>query len=487
MTKTAEIVQMFQRQMEEQRKQTEALVNAIAKGMDHSVPRASIPSVSPFDSMSELWSDYWARFQTFVNANSIPADKVAQVFLTNQTKVTYKLLSNMAVQQLPPKTINELDIDAIAAYMQIQFDPRGARTFQVLAITVIVETEEAAKVAKETVHGSTGRQTEVVNMVQDKPMSLSSAEGSSREHAAGNSPFKETICHYCQKAGHLHQSVCLKRKNSQPVNIITKMFRTIKAISSTTLQQCVKIEDQYFNFEVDTGADDNFCLTDVWCKLGKPTLITITCVYEVANGQSLHTLGTFLTKVSLQAKDSGAAKAENVSFTVTEVPRLNLLGWDAIIRLGVNIPALLGVSTAKGVDGNKVVQPVTAFKDLKPDTSLQEACNRLCLEFPDLFKHESGCLKDVMMEIKFKMDASPVFCKPHVVPFAIQDDLVQAHEAGIAKGVWKSTQFNSYGTPVVPILKKPSGEGSKPQICVCGDYSVSQSTVGASLVSHAST
>ena len=207
----------------------------------------------------------------------------------------------------------------------------------------------------------------------------------------------------------------------------------------------------------------------------------------MANGQSLHTLGTFLTKVSLQAKDIGAAKAENVSFTVTEVPRLNLLGWDAIIRLGVNIPALLEVSTAKGVDGNKVVQPVTAFKDLKPDTSLQEACNRLCLEFPDLFKHESGCLKDVMMEIKFKMDASPVFCKPRVVPFAIQDDLVQAHEAGIAKGVWKSTQFNSYGTPVVPILKKPSGEGSKPQICVCGDYSVSQSTVGASPVSHAST
>ena len=125
--------------------------------------------------------------------------------------------------------------------------------------------------------------------------------------------------------------MCLKRKNSQPVNIITTKFRTIKAISSTPLQQSVKIEDQYFNFEVDTGVGDNFCLTDVWWKLGKLALTPVTCVYEVANGQSLHTLETFLTKVSLQAKDSGAAKAENVSFTVTEVPRLNLLGWDAII------------------------------------------------------------------------------------------------------------------------------------------------------------
>ncbi|KAL5505229.1 hypothetical protein EMCRGX_G006631 [Ephydatia muelleri] len=74
-----------------------------------------------------------------------------------------------------------------------------------------------------------------------------------------------------------------------------------------------------------------------------------------------------------------------------------------------------------------------------------------------------------------------VFCKPRVVPFAIQDDLVQAYEAGIAKGVWKSTQFNSYGTPVVPIRKKPSGEGSKPQIRVCGDYSV---TVNPQLEPH---
>ena len=86
-----------------------------------------------------------------------------------------------------------------------------------------------------------------------------------------------------------------------------------------------------------------------------------------------------------------------------------------------------------------------------------------------------------MLEIKFKTDASPVFCKPRVVPFAIQDDLVQAFEAGITKGVWKSTQFNSYGTPVVPIRKKPSGERSKPQIRVCGDFSV---TVNPQLEPH---
>ena len=106
--------------MEEQRKQTEAFVTAITKGLDRSTPKISFPSYSPFDSTSELWTDYWARFHA---ANVIPSDRVAQIFLTNQTKVTYKLLSNMASQQSPARGINELSIDAIAEFMRTQFDP----------------------------------------------------------------------------------------------------------------------------------------------------------------------------------------------------------------------------------------------------------------------------------------------------------------------------------------------------------------------------
>ena len=86
-----------------------------------------------------------------------------------------------------------------------------------------------------------------------------------------------------------------------------------------------------------------------------------------------------------------------------------------------------------------------------------------------MFKQELGCLKNFQLQIQFKPDSKPIFCKPHVVPFAIQDDLMQAYDAGVAKGVWKPTQFNSYGTPVVPIRKKAVAEGSNPPICVCGD------------------
>ena len=93
---------------------------------------------------------------------------------------------------------------------------------------------------------------------------------------------------------------------------------------------------------MDTVADDNFCSMDVWTKFGKPALTPATSRYEAVNGQPLPTLGTFQTAVSLFEKGT-TTRTENIAFTVSKVSRLNLLGRDAIVRLCINIPALLGI------------------------------------------------------------------------------------------------------------------------------------------------
>ena len=74
-----------------------------------SITANATPNFTPFDSTSELWTDYWARFCTFVGAYSIPEDRKAQVFLTNQSPSVYKPLANLAGQQ---------------TFMKDQFDPR---------------------------------------------------------------------------------------------------------------------------------------------------------------------------------------------------------------------------------------------------------------------------------------------------------------------------------------------------------------------------
>ena len=91
-------------------------------------PRENVPtpmaSFQSFDSTSELWTDYLARFRTFVTANSITDNKQAQIFLTNQSNSVYKMLSNLAAQQQPVKSIHELTMNDIQTFMAEQFDPK---------------------------------------------------------------------------------------------------------------------------------------------------------------------------------------------------------------------------------------------------------------------------------------------------------------------------------------------------------------------------
>ena len=52
------------------------------------------------------------------------------------------------------------------------------------------------------------------------------------------------------------------------------------------------------------------------------------------------------------------------------------------------------------------------------------------------------------------------------------DDLNQAYDAGVKRGVWEWAQFNDSGTPVVPIRKAIRPRQTKASLRVCGDYSV---------------
>ena len=57
------------------------------------------------------------------------------------------------------------------------------------------------------------------------------------------------------------------------------------------------------------------------------------------------------------------------------------------------------------------------------------------------------------MEVNFNPEAKHIFCKPGPTPLAILEDLNDAYEERIRKGVWKPTDFNAYGTLIVPVRK----------------------------------
>ena len=124
------LVQLMQKQMEAQQKQMEELINRLAPLPGGSATSnvtstpVSIPNFTSFDPTTELWKDYLARFNTFILANSVRDEKIAQVFLTNQTTSIYKSISTLASQESTPKEISELTMTDIGKYMENQYDPK---------------------------------------------------------------------------------------------------------------------------------------------------------------------------------------------------------------------------------------------------------------------------------------------------------------------------------------------------------------------------
>ena len=84
---------------------------------------------------------------------------------------------------------------------------------------------------------------------------------------------------------------------------------------------------------------------------------------------------------------------------------------------------------------------------------------------------ELGYLKDFELEVDFKPEAKPIFCKPRPVPLAILENLNDAYEDENWKEVWKPTGFNAYGTLVVPVRKAIRPGQKKANIRTCRDYS----------------
>ena len=98
MSGISELILLLNKQHQEQMTMLQEQIKILQSSLNN--PRENVPtpmaSFQPFDSTSELWTDYLARFRTFVTANSVPDNKQAQIFLTNQSNSVYKMLSGSA-------------------------------------------------------------------------------------------------------------------------------------------------------------------------------------------------------------------------------------------------------------------------------------------------------------------------------------------------------------------------------------------------------
>ena len=92
------------------------------------------------------------------------------------------------------------------------------------AVQVAIETEDAARVAKETVYSSKARPVNKVHQKQKKGPQQNHQQSHSKDqqkcyrcgkvHKASDCPYKDAKCHFCDKKGHL-KAVCQKKQRQE--------------------------------------------------------------------------------------------------------------------------------------------------------------------------------------------------------------------------------------------------------------------------------
>ena len=151
----------------------------------------------------------------------MPETKIAQIFLTNQTVSVYKLLQSLASQQQPPININESSMETLAQFMAKQYNPN-----------------------RNSVNRSNG-----------PPCGR-------KGHTGTTCYFKNTVCNYCHKLGHI-QRACNKKKKDTTVHTVkpnnSDTLQTVKMVrSAPQLQQIISLDGHQTIFEIDTNAGDSF-------------------------------------------------------------------------------------------------------------------------------------------------------------------------------------------------------------------------------------
>ena len=238
------------------------------------------------------------------------------------------------------------------------------------AIRVAQEVEEAAKVAKETVHGQPS--TSVQKVYHAKSKTSKTQEKKTACFRCGNSghfskacPHIKAICSFCKKTGHL-QSVCMSRLRNNKLVMVHKVQCSVSPIYQT-----IRLNDHRIKFEIDSGASDTFCCEATWQTLGKPILQPVSVLYQVAEGSPLPVVGQFQSTASIDGK------SPDVTFPVivTKVPNLNLLGRLAMMKLKLtNLTDHLADTSFDGEEMEDDVDSVclvrTISRQINPDNPL---------------------------------------------------------------------------------------------------------------------
>lgn len=268
-------------------------------------------------------------------------------------------------------------------------------------------------------------------------------------HAGARCRYKNYTCAFCNEKGHL-KAVCSKYRNGGGEDDRDKgqFFMNDSDDSAVDFYnihcECddgpyyarLKVEQQFVNFEVDTGSKIAAISKDTYDKMfAHLTIVSKKLKLKSYTGNIIEPLGYIVVNVTYGLKTQ----------------KLELF----IIKNGG--PPLMGRTWIKLLNYD-----VTCCHNINEDK--MDDVNALRHEFPEVFADGLGTFKTPMQ--LYLSDKTPVFVKARPLPLALRVPVERELERLQRDDVIYKVDRTDYGTPIVPIVKK-NGD-----LRICGDYKV---------------
>lgn len=205
----------------------------------------------------------------------------------------------------------------------------------------------------------------------------------------------------------------------------------------------VYVNGKLIPMQLDTAADVSVVSEDVAKSI--PNIAVTPCDSTLVdyNSQKIQVQGLAKVDVSHKGKTY-----KDLPLTVVQGQRPSLFGlnWIGEVALGIDLD---------NYNVNKV-------QNIQPKESL----SKLLEKHKTIFEGSQGTVKGVTASLLLKADATPKFCSPRQIPFALKPLVEQEIQRLVDNQSFEKVTYSDWGTPIVPVVK-PDGS-----IRLCGDYKV---------------
>ena len=290
-------------------------------------------------------------------------------------------------------------------------------------------------------------------------------------HDQNDCKFRDSICHNCQKKGHI-APVCRAKKRPTGTRNTTRGSR-----GSTPRTNFVSDEAP----QPGRAPESEDCIENTFriARLGESQSQPFIATMEI-NGTPLDMeidTGALVSIISEQTREQLFSdipvEASPLQLQTYTGERLNVLGQVVVqvrylaqeARLALHVVAGNGPSLL----GRDWLQHIRLDWGTVRNIDMQRHAPELCdilTRHSDIFAEELGKIEPFRVTLQVQSQAKPRFCKARSVPFAVKDEIEAELNRLESAGILVKVDHSPWAAPIVAVPQKDG------KIRICGDYKV---------------